>query len=100
MGVRKGEMKKKEFTKAIRIVRESVHRIDPYSLLAGGSPDDEFDSEINEITSELQHCSSGKDVAHTIANVLNRAFSEKYKPEEFEEEGNSIYKSLVENGLK
>jgi hypothetical protein len=93
-------MKKKELNKALSIVRESIHRIDPYSLLEGGSPDDEFDSEINLITSQLVRCGSGKDVAHTIARVLNSAFSEGYKPEEFEEEGNFIYKSLLENGLK
>ncbi len=93
-------MKKKEIAKALNIVKESIHRIDPYSLLEGGSPDDEFDSEINAITSQLQRCGSGKDVAHTIARVLNSAFSENHKPEEFEEEGNFIYKTLVENGLK
>ncbi|MCA9423304.1 MAG: hypothetical protein H6940_05280 [Burkholderiales bacterium] len=93
-------MNKKEFSKALNIVRKSIHRIDPYSLLAGGSPDDEFDSEINAITSQLQRCGSGKDVADAIARVLNSSFSEKHNPEEYEEEGNCIYKALVENGLK
>ncbi len=93
-------MKNKEFSKALNIVRESIHRIDPYSLLEGGSPDDEFDSEINAIASQLQRCGSGKDIAHAIARVLNSAFSEKYKPEEYENEGNLIYKALIENGLK
>ena len=93
-------MNKKELSKALNIVRESIRRIDPYSLLEGGSPNDEFDSEINAITSQLQRCGSGKDVAHVIARVLNSAFSEKYEPEEFEDEGNTIFKALVENGLK
>lgn len=93
-------MKKKEFKICLKIVRESVHRIDPYCLLEGGSPDDEFDSEINSIASQLPRCGSGKDVAHTIARVLNNAFSEKHKPEEFEAEGRKIFEALVENGIK
>ncbi len=93
-------MKQKTFTTARNIVRTSIHRIDPYSLLEGGSPEDEFDSEINSITSQLQRCHSGKDVSHAIARVLNSAFSEKYLPEEFEKEGNIIYNSLIENQLK
>ncbi len=93
-------MNKKELTKTLSIVRESIHRIDPYSLLEGGSQKDEFDSEINLITSQLQRCNSGNDVAHAISRVLNSSFSEKHKPDQFEEEGNFIYKALVKNGLK
>ena len=93
-------MNKIEITKTLSIVRETIRRLDPYSLLEGGSPEAEFDSEINLISSQLQGCKSGNDVACTISSVLNSAFSEKYKPELFSEEGNQIYKALVENGLK
>ena len=93
-------MNEKEFTKSLSIVRESIHRIDPYSLLESGCPDDEFDSEINSITNQLEGCESVKDIAHTISRVLNSAFSEWHKPEDFEEEAGIIYKALVENGIK
>jgi len=69
-------------------------------LLEGGSPEDEFDSEINSITSQLQRCNSGVDVAHVISRVLNSSFSEKHTPNLYEEEGNIIFEALVKNGLK
>jgi hypothetical protein len=91
---------KKQFQIAEKIIREAITRIDPYSLLADGSPDDEFDSEITAIVGQLNRCNSSKDVAHAIARVLNSSFCEKHQPEEFEDEGLIIYKSLVQHGIK
>ena len=65
-----------------------------------GSPDDECDSEIMEIKSQLVHCHSGKDIAHAISKVLNSSFTKRHKPEHFEEDGNIIFMALVDNGLK
>jgi len=88
---------KQEFGIAQEVVRKSIHKIDPFALLAGGSPKDEFDSEIISIVRQLPRCRSGKDVAHTIAQVLSTSFGEKFEPEEFEEEGLNIYTSLENN---
>ena len=93
-------MNKKEAAKATSIVREAIFRIDPYCLLSSGGPEDELDSEILSITSQLQRCGSGRDVAYAITRVLNSSFSQSHKFEEFEQEGIKIYKALVENGLK
>ena len=75
---------KKHFQIAEKIVRESIFRINPYSLLSDGGPDDEFDSEIMAIVGQLNRCGSGRDVAHAIARILNSSFSKKYEPSEFE----------------
>jgi hypothetical protein len=90
---------KQDFKKAQEIVSASIHKIDPYSLLAGGSPKDEFDSEISSIVGQLARCNSGKDISHAIARVLGSSFSEKFEPEKFEEEGLKIYKDLKKHGL-
>jgi hypothetical protein len=90
---------KKDYKKTQEIVREAIHRIDPYALLAGGSPDDEFDSEIISIVGQLQRCGSGKDIAHAIARVLTSSFGEKFEPSEFETEGEHIYAELQQSGL-
>ena len=42
-----------DYERAIRLVREVVHRWDPYGLLAGGCPADEFDREIEQARPEL-----------------------------------------------
>ena len=90
---------KQDFRIATKIVSESIHRIDPYSLLSEGSPTDEFDSEINSIVGQLHRCSSGNDVSHAIARVLSSSFGEKYDPKEFEVEGQNIYNTLLAKGL-
>jgi len=93
-------MKSKEDIDVVQvIVRDSIHRLDPYSLLSGSSPKDEFDSEIMSIVGQLHRCKSESDVAHTIARVLSSAFGDKYDPSDFQEEGVKIYTALKENGL-
>ena len=93
-------MKKMDYEKSLEIVRDSIHRINPYHLMEEGFPDDEFDREISSIAKQLERCNSGKDVSHTIARVLNSAFNENHQAEEFIEEGNIIFKGLEQNGLK
>jgi len=90
---------KHDFELAKEIVRDSIHRIDPYSLLSGGSPKDEFDSEIISIVGQLYRCGSGRDVSHTISRVLSSSFGEKYESKAFEKEGLNIFTALKEKGL-
>ncbi len=87
-------MTKQDYKIGLEIVREEIHRIDPYSLLEGGCPEDEFDSEIASIANQLTRCKSGKDVAHAITRVLNSSFGEKHKPSEFEDAGTAIFEKL------
>ncbi|MGV6852293.1 MAG: hypothetical protein ACWA5R_08990 [bacterium] len=92
-------MKRNEIEKSVEIVRKGIFRINPFNLLEH-EQDDELDSEILSIASQLQRCRSGRDVSHAIARVLNSAFSEKFQPEEFEHEGSLIYQELLANGIK
>lgn len=92
-------MKKEEISICLRIVRQSIHRIDPYCLLEGGSPINEYDSEINSITSKLSRCESGRDVAHVISRVLNHSFSENYKPKSSRMRNKRYMKNLLNMAL-
>ena len=92
-------MNKENYKATIKIVRDSMTRIDPFNLLSGGAPDDEFDSEIISIVGLSKNCVSGLDIAHAIANVLNKSFNENYSYTEFEKEGNLIYKSLQDQKI-
>ena len=89
----------RNFKRTHGIVRESIHRIDPFSLLEGGSPDDEFDSEIMSIVGQLHRCGSGRDISHAIARVLTSSFGEKFDASLFEAEGRWIYDTLIKHGL-
>ena len=89
--------KQQDFILAEKIVRAAIHRIDPYGLLEGGSPEDEFDSEIRSITNQLQRCKTESDIAHAIARTLTSSFGEKFDPSEFREESNRVFLELKEN---
>lgn len=93
-------MNKKDFQRIVAIVGVSIHRINPCHLMGDGFPDDEFDSEIISIAKQLDRCNSGRDVAHAIARTLNSSFNENHQPQEFTNEGDIIYKGLIESGLK
>lgn len=85
---------KKQYEVAFRVVRHTIAKADPYSLLETGSPEDEFDAEVNSIVRQLPRCQSATDVAHTIARVMTSSFGEKYKSEDFMEQGQEIYRTL------
>ena len=90
---------KQDFKHAVEILREAINEIDPYSLLASGSPDDEFENEINSIASQLSSCESGKDIAHTIARVFTSSFGEEFESSQFLSEGEDVYTKLQSNDL-
>lgn len=84
----------------LKVVRDVINKLDVYSLLSEGSPYDEYESEITSISSKINKCESGMDVARAISDVLNRSFSETQEPETYEKEGFRIYNALVDLGIK
>ena len=91
--------KKNEYKKAFSIVKQVIAKIDPYSLLETGSPQDEFDSEVGSIVKQLPRCKSSIDIAHTIARVLTSSFGDKFEPDEFKEYSEELFNSLKDHGL-
>lgn len=71
-------MKLKNKNKSFEIIKSGIHEIDPYCLLKGGAPDDEFDSEINSIVKQLHKCYNPKDLAQIIAQILSSSFGEEF----------------------
>ena len=71
-----------EYERAIEVVREVVHRWDPYKLLAAGSPADEFNSEIASVVAQIPRIRSRNDAAHALSRVFSSAFeAETFSPE-------------------
>ncbi|MGZ3687308.1 MAG: hypothetical protein ACXVBW_03350 [Bdellovibrionota bacterium] len=68
---------KKKYSELADIVREVINKSDPYSLLAGGSPPDEFDSEISKIVPEAIKPSTNREFAAHIAKVFGDSFGHK-----------------------
>jgi hypothetical protein len=89
-----------DYDRAIRVVREVIHRWDPYSLLAGGCPLDEFDGEIAAVVAQIPRIRSPADAAHALSRVFSSAFEPGlFRPEHCEKEGADLYKALSSEGL-
>ena len=91
---------KGDYKLALDTIRMVIHEWDPYGLLHGGAPPDEFDGEIASIARQVPRIRSGRDAAH----VLSRTFSSSFEPQGFRPEscrdiGERLYRALVTKGL-
>lgn len=93
-------MKRREREKAFDAVRSVIHQWDPYDLLAGGAPADEFDSEISAVVNQLHRVRSPLDAAHAISRVFSSSFSSpSFTVEECRAVGERLHQTLVERGI-
>ena len=87
---------KKDYQKAFAVVREAINRWDPYSLIGGGSPLDEWESEVASVVSQIPRIRSPMDVAHVVSRVFSRSLEPEYfAPEACTKVGADIYAALV-----
>ena len=85
----------KSWKKAVAIVRDAIHEMDPYGLLADGAPIDEFDSEILKIVGAIKSAQSEKEVTDAISAVLGESFEpEIFRPRLCKKAGSKIFYSL------
>ncbi|MDE7275502.1 MAG: hypothetical protein K2N98_01400 [Lachnospiraceae bacterium] len=59
------------------IVKKYIDEMNYCSLLSGGAPDNEFDSESQEISDRITCAHTEQDIAGIIADVFNRTFDHK-----------------------
>ena len=77
-----------------QMVKTVIDDLDLYSLLAGGAPADEFDSESREIANRITKDITPHQIAGVIANVFNKAFDLHAQADEFTEPANTIWALL------
>jgi hypothetical protein len=75
-------MNQEQIELANQIVSELVRQWDPYSLLASGCPNDEFDPEVSSIVSNISSIHTEQDATRIISEVFSSAF----EPEHFTED--------------
>lgn len=91
---------KTDYKLALKVVRRIIHEWDPYSLLAGGAPSDEFGREIATVVAQLPRIKSQKDAAHAISRVFTSAFEkEGFTPDDCAEIGAKLFDALLQNRL-
>ena len=86
--------------KAISVVGMVINRWDPFSLLAIGAPEDEFDSEIASIAAQIPLIASRTDAVHAVSRVFSVAFDpDTFAPEHCSDVGHQLYDALVDANL-
>jgi hypothetical protein len=84
-----------DYERAIKAVREVVHRWDPYGLLASGCPPDEFDHEISAVVAQLPRIRSRADAAHALSRIFSSAFGpERFQPKDCATPGAELFEVL------
>jgi hypothetical protein len=82
------------------VTAEVIQKWDPYELLAGGAPSDEWDSEISSVVAQIARIHSPSDAAEAIARVFGANLErEAFKPEACSQVGAELYARLQERGL-
>ena len=100
-GCSAAQMKTKaDYKLALQVVGEVVRTWDPYCLLAGGCPADEFDSEIAGVVAQIPRIKSAKDATLALSRIFSSAFeAERFAPDECAAEGAKLFAALSANGL-
>ncbi len=93
-------MKKATYKRALEVVGSVVREWDPYGLLAGGAPADEFDSEIAAVVTQLPRIKMEKEAVLALSRIFSSAFeAERFTPEQCTEAGKRLFAALSANGL-
>jgi hypothetical protein len=89
-----------DYKLALQVVGAVVREWDPYSLLAGGCPGDEFDSEIASMVSQIPRIKSEQDATLALSRVFSSGFeTERFTHDKCHEAGVKLFAALLANGL-
>ncbi len=89
-----------EYDEAFALVKAAIADWDPYSLLATGSPDDEFDDQVARILAGLSDISSDKDLSKLVSAVFSASFEKEYfSPSDCAEVGGELFRLLRSRGV-
>lgn len=76
------------------IVKKYIDEYDYYGLLAGGAPNDEFDSYSRKLAAVITENDTVEEIAVLIAETIDKAFNEEIKLDNFLEIAQKIRNAL------
>jgi hypothetical protein len=88
-----------DYKVALDTIGAVVRAWDPYGLLAGGAPQDEFDGEIAKLATHIPHIHSAADATQAVSIVFSQAFEPVFTPAACTEVGAKLFSALIEAGL-
>ena len=81
---------------AARIIAPIINEWDPYGLIAGGAPSDEFASEIHTLACRARFIQTAEDAAREIAAVFGAAFEpERFTVASCADVGRRLYSAIT-----
>ncbi|REJ74036.1 MAG: DUF1871 family protein [Acidobacteria bacterium] len=89
-----------DYERALSIARLVLRSWDPYSLVAGGAPADEFDSEAAELVRHARTFRSAEDAVRAVSAVFSRSFDARgFEEESCGRPGRMLFQELRAAGL-
>jgi hypothetical protein len=93
-------MTRKRQESALRVVANTINEWDPYGLIGGGAPNDEFDGEVRGVVRQLDRIHSAEDAAHVVSRVFSSSFeAERFDLDACRPVGKKLYLALKDGGL-
>ena len=89
-----------EYGKTMQVIGGVIRKWDPYSLIAGGAPANEFDPQVSSLMTYVDKFRSREDVVNALSAVFSRAFDPaKFTPAYCAAPGSEIHEELIRHGL-
>jgi hypothetical protein len=90
-----------DYERALNIVRNVIHRWDPYELLSAcRCPKDEFDHEIARLVTRIPQILSKADTCLAVSQVFSASFNPSdFQAVDCEKVGSELYSALKAEGL-
>lgn len=89
-----------DYDRALSITRQTLREWDPYSLIGGGAPDDEFDSEAAQFVARVPGIQSPTEASLALSEIFSEAFTaEDFSPAACAAAGGRLFARLSEAGL-
>lgn len=91
---------KEDYKRAQIVVKKIIDDWDPYALLKGGAPNDEFAPEISNIIQHLPRIKTENDAINAISEVMSKAFEpDQFTPEKCTDVGRNLFARCKEERL-
>jgi uncharacterized protein DUF1871 len=91
---------REDYEKALAVIGDVIRSWDPYSLIEGGAPRNEFDSEVAQLVTYVPKLRSSKDAAEAVSTVFSNAFDpEKFSVVQCAPVGQRLFQRLSKEGL-
>ncbi|OQX11306.1 MAG: hypothetical protein BWK76_19330 [Desulfobulbaceae bacterium A2] len=91
---------RKQWKKVEAVARTVILEWDPYGLIGGGAPEDEWDSEILQLVGKVHGITTAAGAAAAISGVFSNAFQpEGFEKEDCGEVGRKLFDALKKERL-